>query len=57
MKIAAYYIAKFRELFKNEIENFFSAPESGFLRSKRALGRNFWINYLLFFVPETFEFP
>ena len=32
MKIAAYYIAKFRELFKNEIEKNISALESAFFR-------------------------
>ena len=57
MKITAYYIAKFRELFKNEIEKFFSAPESGFLRSTRALGRNFWINYLLFLFQRRLSSP
>ena len=57
MTIAAYYIAKFRELFKNEIEKNISAPESSFIRAKRAPGRKFLINFFLFFVPETFEFP
>ena len=54
MKIAAYYIAKFRELFKNEIEKNLSTRESGFLIAKRALGRFFLINFCIFCVCEAF---
>ena len=54
MKTAAYYIAKFRELFKNEIEKNLSARESGFLIAKRALGRFFLINFCIFCVCEAF---
>ena len=48
------FCAEFREVFKNEIGFFFRALESGFLIAKRALGRNFLINFGLFFVSELF---
>ena len=42
------FCVEFREVFKNEIENFFRALESGFLRAKRALGRLFLIIVVYF---------
>ena len=57
MKIAAYYIAKFRELFKNEIEKNLSARESGFLIAKRALGRFFWSIAVYFVFVKRLDAP
>ena len=57
MKIAAYYIAKFRELFKNEIEKNLSARESCFLIAKRALGQFFWSISVYFVFVKRLDAP